>query len=105
MPANSHLMPPFGYFELVCLEKLCGIVGADSVGVHNDAFSHGKLSLPLRDKIKWAELVEAGVNILVGGGAQAIVKPLPCRQISFSGDRLLYGMGNAPLHILMALCK
>jgi UDP-GlcNAc3NAcA epimerase len=66
MPSNVHVIDPVGYLEMVWLEMNCCLVITDSGGVQKEAYFHGKPCLTLRDETEWTELVELGVNRLVG---------------------------------------
>lgn len=65
---------PVGYLDMLELLRHCAIVLTDSGGLQKEACFFGKPCLTLRDETEWWELVDAGVNILVGADAEKIVK-------------------------------
>lgn len=93
-PDRLHLVDPVGYLEMVWLEMHCHAVVTDSGGVQKEAYFHGKPCITLRDETEWTELVDLGVNTLVGADperiAEAINRP-PTRPRT--GDA--YGDGRA----------
>ncbi|MBR9830378.1 MAG: UDP-N-acetylglucosamine 2-epimerase (non-hydrolyzing), partial [Oceanospirillales bacterium] len=70
---NVYLIEPVGYFEMVWLLDHAGLVLTDSGGVQKEAFFFGKACVTMRDQTEWVELVEAGVNELVGADGQKII--------------------------------
>jgi len=66
LPSNIHAVEPVGYLEMVWLEANCKVVATDSGGVQKEAYFHGKPCVTLRDETEWVELVDIGVNMLVG---------------------------------------
>lgn len=66
IPLRCRLVDPVGYLEMLWLLKHCGLVLTDSGGVQKEAFFFGRFCVTLRDQTEWVELVDAGVNALVG---------------------------------------
>lgn len=103
-----RVVPPVGYLEMVWLEMHCRVVATDSGGVQKEAYFHGKPCVTMRDETEWVELVEAGVNTLVGANPELISRhiqdgsPVDC-------DLQLYGAGDAAGrivdHLLSSLRK
>jgi len=71
---NLTLINPVGYLEMVWLINNCSLVMTDSGGVQKEAYFFEKPCITLRDETEWVELVECGVNTLVGADKEKIVK-------------------------------
>jgi len=96
---HVRLLPPVGYYEMLCLEGACSFVLTDSGGVQKEAFFFGKPCATLRDSTEWVELVDVGWNILVGADEKAIVRAIT--NIKFPDSKpSLYGDCNAGEKIL-----
>lgn len=98
-----HLYEPFSYFEMLGHLQQCQFVVTDSGGMQKEAYYFGKKCVTVRDETEWTELVEAGVNRVVGAEEAAIlaafewaVEPLPVLP-------RLYGSGLAGEAIVEAL--
>lgn len=59
--------------------------------------------MTLREETEWVELVEAGVNVLVGAAADDIVAAVLDRPPVRSGVEGLYGEGDAAERIVTIL--
>ena len=102
--ACVRMVDPVGYLEMVWLEQNCVAVLTDSGGVQKEAYFHGRPCITLRDETEWTELVELGVNILVGADPAAIARALknpPVRPTA--GD--VYGDGRASQFIARVLAE
>jgi len=103
---NVHLVDPVGYFEMVWLLDHCELVLTDSGGVQKEAFFFGKACVTMRDQTEWVELVEAGVNELVGANEMRIVEAAERNIGRKVQDReQLYGGGEASQRIVDELVK
>lgn len=98
MPPNVHVIDPVGYLKMVWLEMNCRLVITDSGGVQKEAYFHGKPCVTLRDETEWTELVEIGVNKLVGVCPNIISNALVDTK-EFHIVNSLYGDGFSALHI------
>ncbi|MHA1616382.1 MAG: non-hydrolyzing UDP-N-acetylglucosamine 2-epimerase [Candidatus Njordarchaeales archaeon] len=58
--SNVKIIPPLGYIDFLKLLKYSSLVITDSGGVQREAYLLGKVSLVLRDRTEWIELVESG---------------------------------------------
>ncbi len=71
---DARLIDPVGYFDMLALLEGCSLVITDSGGLQKEAYFFNRYCLTLRDQTEWTELVEAGVNTLVGADRNAILK-------------------------------
>ncbi len=89
-------IPPQGYLEMINLLKNCKGVITDSGGLQKEAYFFQKACVTMRDQTEWVELVENGVNVLVGANREKLiteVKAINNKKLDFSMN--LYGKGNA----------
>jgi UDP-GlcNAc3NAcA epimerase len=95
-PSNVHVVDPVSYLEMVWLEINCQMVITDSGGVQKEAYFHARPCITMRDETEWTELVDLGVNLLVGVDenriSEALTKDLS--QLNFKNNHI-YGDGNA----------
>lgn len=99
VPSNINVVDPIGYLEMVWLEVHCDLVVTDSGGVQKEAYFHNKQCITLREETEWVELVEAGLNRLVGHDAKKIQEALV--SVNFKdGNNNIYGAGDAAKKIL-----
>jgi UDP-GlcNAc3NAcA epimerase len=97
---------PVGYFDMVEFYKNCKLVMTDSGGMQKEAYFFKKPCLTLREETEWAELVDKGVNILVGADVERIVEGYA----RFGAGNAvfcegLYGNGNAGESIVNELLR
>jgi UDP-GlcNAc3NAcA epimerase len=99
---HVQVIEPVGYLDMLALERAAYRILTDSGGVQKEAFLLGVPCLTLREETEWTETVEAGWNVLVGCGWEAIVeavnlpRPNPSRQNPF-------GEGEAAARIAYSL--
>lgn len=93
---NVTLIDPVGYFDMIELIKNSSLVMTDSGGLQKEAFFFQKNCVTMRDQTEWVELIEAGVNVLVGSNKVQIKKEVE-RMLTKSSDFTidLYGNGKA----------
>lgn len=94
-------IPPVGYFDMIELIKNASLVMTDSGGLQKEAYFFKKVCVTLREQTEWAELIDAGVNVLVGSDYDQILaaaKKMLSKEVDFSKD--LYGGGLACQNIL-----
>ena len=102
IPDSILAVAPVGYLEMVWLEKNCSLVVTDSGGVQKEAYFHKKRCVTLREETEWVELVEAGVNQLVGADADAIAEAIESSNKIATFDPL-YGEGKAAYRVATLL--
>jgi UDP-GlcNAc3NAcA epimerase len=101
------LIDPVSYFEMIWLLQNCSLVITDSGGLQKEAYFFKKPCITMRDQTEWVELIEAGVNQLVGASQSLIVeksvevKKLICDTSLFTKE--IYGAGNAANKIIESL--
>jgi UDP-GlcNAc3NAcA epimerase len=98
---DVQVIEPVGYLEMLWLLKHCNVVMTDSGGVQKEAFFFSKPCVTTRDQTEWVELVDAGVNCLVGADRIQIlagIKQMLGRKIR--DDDQLYGGGKAAERIV-----
>jgi UDP-GlcNAc3NAcA epimerase len=93
---NLKLIAPVGYLDMVMLEKNARLIVTDSGGMQKEAFFHKVPCVTLRDETEWVELVDAGVNVLVGADKGKIMQGIG-RMIEkeIDGNVAIYGRGDA----------
>ncbi len=94
---NLHVIEPVGYFDMIELTKASTFVMTDSGGLQKEAYFFKKPCITLREQTEWVELIQAGVNVLVGADEAKIINA--ANQIIGSSlldfDKELYGNGHA----------
>lgn len=73
LPANLDSREPCSYSEMVSLICACDFVMTDSGGLQKEAYWAGKPCITLRSETEWAELVDAGWNVVTGAETSAIL--------------------------------
>jgi len=87
---------PVGYFDMLSLLDQCRMVMTDSGGLQKEAFMMKKFCITMRDQTEWTELVEAGVNSVVGADTNKIIDAFSVfASKTFPLDQTLYGDGKA----------
>ena len=104
IPQNIRVIEPIGYLEMVWLEVHCDLVVTDSGGVQKEAYFHGKYCVTLREETEWVELVEGGLNRLVGSDFEKI--QWACEQVFEHNPSMgIYGDGNTARQIIREIEK
>lgn len=89
-----RVVDPVGYLDMMLLERNAKLIATDSGGVQKEAYFHGVPCLTLRNETEWVELVELGVNRLVGADADAIAKGLH-EHVFATSPTDIYGSGTS----------
>lgn len=72
LPACIQTTGPLGYLDTLKLLKNCNLLLTDSGGMQKEAYYLHKPCVTLRDETEWTELVDQGVNLVVGTSPQKI---------------------------------
>lgn len=102
---NMTLINPVGYLEMIWLLTNCRLVITDSGGLQKEASFFNKPCLTTRDETEWVELVESGMNTLVGADNKKIIEsalPYLNKKVRLP-DHSFYGTGNAGLGVVTSL--
>jgi len=99
------VLEPVGYFDMLKLLERCKAVFTDSGGVQKEAYFFGKRSLVLRDETEWVELVEIGVNRLIGARKKDILEAAQIMNCEFDSPSGVFGTGDAGHKIVRFLCE
>ena len=67
-----QIIEPLGYLDMINLLDNCSIVLTDSGGLQKEAYLSEKPCATLRPETEWVELIEIGVNVLVGNDAEKL---------------------------------
>ncbi|MDQ0042701.1 non-hydrolyzing UDP-N-acetylglucosamine 2-epimerase [Variovorax boronicumulans] len=102
LPSNVHGVDPVGYLEMIWLEANCKLVATDSGGVQKEAYFNRKYCVTLREETEWVELVDAGLNEVVGSNPEKIAECLQSARLFSSGEKF-YGDGKAAEKIVASL--
>lgn len=103
---KCQVIDPVGYLDMVALLDRCGLVITDSGGLQKEAFFFDKYCLTLRDETEWVELVENGVNELVGADQKKILQGVKkWFDKKLTNKPNLYGQGNAGEKIVQELVE
>lgn len=99
IPRNIKIVEPIGYFEMIWLEVNSDLIITDSGGVQKEAYFHGKYCVTLREETEWGELVDQGLNRLVGSDPEFIRLALE-QSFECKFPAGIYGNGNTANKIL-----
>ena len=87
---------PISYFSMLGHLDQCDFVVTDSGGLQKEAYFLGKKCITLRHETEWSELVECGVNRVVGHDDDNIVAAFEwAREPMAESQPALYGTGRA----------
>jgi UDP-GlcNAc3NAcA epimerase len=87
------------------LERNARLIATDSGGVQKEAYFHQVACVTLRDETEWVELVDLGVNRIVGTDPQAIAEALANFRFASGTQPHVYGDGAASQRIAQAIAE
>ncbi|RYD66205.1 MAG: UDP-N-acetylglucosamine 2-epimerase (non-hydrolyzing), partial [Sphingomonadales bacterium] len=93
VPANVRIVDPVGYLDMMMLQRSARLIATDSGGMQKEAYFHGVPCVTMRDETEWVELVDLGVNQLVGADGAAIAAAIENAR-PVETDRSVYGDGR-----------
>ena len=99
LPANVRPIDPVGYLDMTMLERQAAAIGTDSGGVQKEAYFHRVPCVTFREETEWVELVDLGVNKLVGSCSRNISAELAEAPDIWPQNANLYGGGDAASRI------
>lgn len=106
LPSNVKSIPPLGYQEMLLLEMNASLIATDSGGVQKEAYFHEVPCITLREETEWTELVDAGVNFIVGIDIDKMKDALyKVEQSKFDFSKNLYGDGRSAQKMIRALLE
>ena len=101
---HLYFVEPLSYLEMIWMLQHCVMVVTDSGGLQKEAYFFKKPCVTLREETEWVELVECGVNRLVGANKHKILNAFhKISDIVMEFDGSPYGDGNASYKILQTL--
>jgi UDP-GlcNAc3NAcA epimerase len=105
VPRNVIARDPVGYLDMVTLERNAAVIVTDSGGVQKEAFFYHVPCLTVRAETEWIELLELGVNRLLGSDFEMLGELLSVEPPSFPDVRGQnpYGSGDAGDRVVTAL--
>ena len=104
---NLMIIDPVGYLEMVWLIDNCALIMTDSGGLQKEAFFFEKPCITLRDETEWVELIECGINTLVGADKEKIISAYKNHsKFNIENSKSdLYGGGKASKTIVKELLE
>jgi len=95
-----EMLDPQPYLSMMGYLKGCSYVITDSGGLQKEAYFFGKKCMTIRDETEWTELVDYGVNRVVGADESAIRNSFSWAMESSSMPDDIYGSGDASVKIV-----
>lgn len=74
IPKSLKVIDPVGYLDMVVLQRNAQLIATDSGGIQKEAYFNNVPCITLRDETEWPELIDLGVNRLVGSNPDEILK-------------------------------
>lgn len=104
LPPRVVVAEPLPYFDMLGYLQHCRFVITDSGGLQKEAYFLGKRCITIRDETEWMELVESGVNRVVGADQNAIREAFQWALEDFQVEPI-YGSGDAGLRIAKLMAQ
>jgi len=99
-PDTVDMIEPVPYLEMLGLMRDSSVVLTDSGGLQKEAYYLGKPCVTLRSETEWSELVELGVNRIVGTDVSAIEAAFAWAQKVTMPDEQPYGDGRSGARVV-----
>lgn len=104
LSSNIKVIDPVGYLEMIALIRDCKFVMTDSGGLQKEAFFFKKFCITMREETEWVELIENGVNFLVGSDKDLILSKFnQISELKADFTLPLYGKGDASMIVANTL--
>ncbi len=100
LPQNVHAIEPLAYRDLLSALKHAAFVLTDSGGLQKEAYFYNTKCITLRNETEWVELVEAGVNVVVGTDVEKILNAVKWAHQPTVFPKSIYGDGKAAQRIV-----
>jgi UDP-GlcNAc3NAcA epimerase len=108
LDTQIEMLDPQPYLSMLGYLKGCSFVITDSGGLQKEAYFFGKKCITIRDETEWTELVDYGVNRVVGAEELAIRNSFSWAMESSAMPNGIYGTGDAAVKIvkhLLGMCQ
>lgn len=103
LPSNFRAKPPFGYFEMLFLEKNASMIFTDSGGIQEEACILQTPCITIRENTERPETIEVGGNALSGTSEEGIQNAFAKMSSVPRTWQCPYGSGTASQQILSLL--
>ena len=99
------IIEPVSFLDMIRLESECNLIITDSGGVQKESYFFKKPCVILRNETEWVELVDQGLNKLVGCN-DILIKDALCDFPQSGIDiKNIYGDGTTVYQILARVLK
>ncbi|MGH7709236.1 MAG: non-hydrolyzing UDP-N-acetylglucosamine 2-epimerase [Vulcanimicrobiaceae bacterium] len=103
VPPALRCVEPFGYREMIQMERDAHRIYTDSGGVQREAYFGGVECVTLRERTEWTNTIDAGWNRLVGSSVDAIRATFSEAPRTAGPRPPIFGSGDAARRICAAL--